>query len=77
MAGGAGIDGGPPTAEVLSDVRRHVERAHVGDKRCRVIALVGANGDPRLRADARGRGGGVREELADAGTEEQVGLRET
>src|SRR6516162_7159530 len=32
MAGGAGIGGGPPAAEVLSDVRRDVERAHVGDE---------------------------------------------
>ena len=45
MAGGAGIDGGPPTADILGDVRRHVERAHVGDECRRVIALVGAKGD--------------------------------
>jgi hypothetical protein len=39
MPGGASVDGGAPTAEVLGDVRRHVERTHVGDKRRRVIAL--------------------------------------
>jgi transposase len=45
MPGGASVDGGAPTAEVLGDVRRHVERTHVGDKRRRVIALIGTKGN--------------------------------
>src|SRR3977135_3648828 len=36
---GTGVDGGPSAADVLGDVRRHVELAHVGDERRRVIAL--------------------------------------
>src|SRR5882757_7457068 len=46
MPRGAGVNGRPPAADVLCDVRRHVERAHVGDKRRRVVALVGAECDP-------------------------------
>ena len=29
----------------MCDMRRHIERAHVGDERRRVVALVGAKGD--------------------------------
>src|ERR1700732_1414621 len=32
MSRGARVDGGAPPADVLSDVRRHVERAHAGDE---------------------------------------------
>src|SRR4051794_34799396 len=41
MPRGAGVDGRTSAADVLRDVRRHVERAHVGDERRRVITLVG------------------------------------
>src|ERR1700681_5114142 len=45
MSRGARVNGGTPPADVLGDVRRHVERAHVGDERSRVVTLVGAEGD--------------------------------
>ncbi len=37
-----GVDTGTPAADILGDVRRHIERAHVGNERGRVVALVGA-----------------------------------
>src|SRR5262245_32459840 len=46
MPRGAAVDGRSPATDVLSDMRRHVERAHVGDKRRRVVTLVGPEGKP-------------------------------
>src|SRR5580704_12567710 len=46
MSRGARVDGGTPPADILGDVGRHVERAHVGDERSRVVTLVGAESDP-------------------------------
>jgi hypothetical protein len=49
MARGTGVNGGTPATDVLCDVRRYVERAHVGDEcRC-VVTLVGAQGDATAR----------------------------
>src|SRR6202795_3761112 len=45
MSRGARVDGGAPSADVLGDVRRHVEGAHVGDERSRIVTLVGAQSD--------------------------------
>jgi hypothetical protein len=45
MPRGSLVDGGTLPADVLGDVRGHVQRAHVGDKRSRVVTHVGAEGD--------------------------------
>src|ERR1700716_52460 len=45
MPCGTGIDRGTSSADVLCDMWRHVECAHVGDECCSVVTLVGAQGD--------------------------------
>ena len=42
MVGGAAVDGGAAAGCVLHDMRRHVERAHVGDEVGRFEGLVAA-----------------------------------
>src|ERR1700758_2192432 len=45
MPRGAAVDRRTPSADILRNMRRHVERAHVGDERSRVVALVASKSD--------------------------------